>query len=895
MSKKWITSTALIAILVMPSILNANPLQHASAYHVENLVQFSSSQLSKIAYNSTGVYAIGDGFIAKYDKNTLIEIWNKAILGRTSELTLYSGSIFTVGDSINKFSSTGIRQLNKTISSPSGFVVTARSIAVDSTGIYVGGDAVNKTADPNMGAENIFVRKYSLGGNAIWTKIFALTSGHNAANAIAIDSTGLYVAGKTGALTISFLLKLDRNGNEIWKNSVEMCTRDSKANDLLAASGLVFMAGNSIHCGDYIQAYFQNGTIKWGNRYGGSESAGRGIAGDSTGVYYTGRFVPHDEGPAAGFVAKFGLDGKMLWSRMFWGESLDRGPEGKDITIGGGSVFVIGGIGPLYGMASDIDPESSNFMLKLGSNNELKKTDYNGDGYSDLAIGVSGEDLNTSTKVDAGAVNVIYGSSSGLSATSRRADQLWTQDSSGIEGASEVGDSFGASVASGDFNNDGYTDLAIGAPNEDIQSTVDCGSVNIIYGSSNGLSATAVLFDQIFSQGTAGVLDSCESGDHFGQALAPGDFDSDGYADLAIGVYGEDIGSITDAGALSIIYGSKQGLQPSGKVLNQFWSQDATGIEDSAESLDYFGWSLASGDFNGDGFSDLGIGAYGEDNEPVIDDGAVHVIYGSLDGLSTQFLDDQLGFDFDSVENGEAYGYSLTAGNFNGDTSDDLSIGVPFRDVPNASQGTVATDAGVVAIAYGSVRFGVELSRNAVSQYFSQDSPSIEGASESGDNFGMSQTAGDFNNDSFDDLAIGAPNEAIGSAVKSGSVNIIYGNQGQLSANPITIGGKQQGRADQIWSQDTASVEDVAEAEDKFGSSITAGDFNKDGRDDLAIGVPLEDVSGLKDVGIVNVIYGSTAGLSATTKADQLWNQNSSNIEDSSEPGDSFGSSLISQ
>ena len=91
-----------------------------------------------------------------------------------------------------------------------------------------------------------------------------------------------------------------------------------------------------------------------------------------------------------------------------------------------------------------------------------------------------------------------------------------------------------------------------------------------------------------------------------------GDFNSDGYDDLAIGVPQEDIGSITDAGGVNVIYGSSSGLIASfsgtAQRADQFWSQNSADVLDSSEVEDGFGSSLASGDFNGDGIDDLAIG-----------------------------------------------------------------------------------------------------------------------------------------------------------------------------------------------------------------------------------------------------------------------------------------------
>jgi hypothetical protein len=156
----------------------------------------------------------------------------------------------------------------------------------------------------------------------------------------------------------------------------------------------------------------------------------------------------------------------------------------------------------------------------------------------------------------------------------------------------------------------------------------------------------------------------------------------------------------------------------------------------------------------------------------------------------------------------------------------------------------------------------------------------VENNAEEGDRFGYSLAAGDFNNDGFDDLAIGVPQESIGTVGGAGAVHVLYGSSSGLQTlSP----------ADQFWHQGKPGVDDVEETDDFFGTSLAAGDFNNDGRDDLAIGVVLEN-SPADDAGAVHVLYGSNAGLQTSSPADQFWTQDSPGVEDTAEEGDRFGS-----
>lgn len=505
--------------------------------------------------------------------------------------------------------------------------------------------------------------------------------------------------------------------------------------------------------------------------------------------------------------------------------------------------------------------------------------DFDADGFADLAVGVPLEDIGSN--VDAGAVTVIYGSANGLSTR----NQFWHENSVGMPaaaGGARAGEQFGTAIAAGDFNGDGFADLAVGAPFEDIGAATDAGAVMVIYGSPTGLKAGAGAVHAIdyLIQGVAGgvaalnnLLDSSETNDRFGAALAAGNFnlDADGADDLAIGIPGED----SRAGAVEIVYGAATGtgLTVAGE---QFFTQNTANVEGISSANDEFGYSLAIGFFNGDDNADLAIGVPGEAGV-----GAVNVIYSAgAAGLSplasaagvgrADQIWDQTPL-LDNPESGDRFGQTLAAGDINGDGFTDLAVGVPLENV-------AFTDDGAVNVIFGRAG-GLDTTGN---QFLHQGNTSGVESNEAGDQFGAALATGDFDADGFTDLAIGIPFEDVGAAAiaNAGAVIVLYTST-----------------TTELWTQDSTAVLSTAQAGDEFGSALAAGDFNGDSAADLAIGVPGENVGAIDNAGAVAAIYGNPTtagdGLNSVFVPNQLWNQKNLG-QGLAEANDRFGGRLSS-
>ncbi|MFH9939555.1 FG-GAP and VCBS repeat-containing protein [Streptomyces murinus] len=370
-----------------------------------------------------------------------------------------------------------------------------------------------------------------------------------------------------------------------------------------------------------------------------------------------------------------------------------------------------------------------------------------------------------------------------------------------------------------DFNGDGYADLAISAN----------GYVTVMYGTKTGLSAAR---HQVLAAAPGSSAGGGYSG--FGDTLAPGDLDGDGYDDLVVG---------PDSSApASIVWGGPKGLSgrtplsitpkysPSPMIVGDFdgdgrndlvaatstgdgqvetrlfrgpFGRDGANASTSVVNTGITPDSLAAGDVNGDHVPDLlSVGRHGSTAD-------ASLVLGSRNGFGPAK-------DFATKVN------SGSIADVDGDGYGDVVLGAGLEGYQ--PKGVVG---GSIVVEYGA-KGGVSTTRKPVR--ISQDTAGVPGAGEKYDRFGYDLATGDVNGDGYADVAIGVMQESISGVSTTGAVTVLRG-----SAKGLT------GTGAVSWHQNTAGVPGANEPYDMFGSQVALVDMNGDGRSELATGTDHEN------------------------------------------------------
>ncbi|MFF7314788.1 trypsin-like serine protease [Streptomyces sp. NPDC008137] len=375
-----------------------------------------------------------------------------------------------------------------------------------------------------------------------------------------------------------------------------------------------------------------------------------------------------------------------------------------------------------------------------------------------------------------------------------------------------------------DFNCDGVRDTAVADPDAAVGGDVGAGLVRVVYGGGKG---TAEI-----TQDLEAVPGGSEAKDRFGASLATFDHNLDGCTDLVVGAPSEDLGSATDAGLVTVLYGATAGLAK-GKASVSLEQGSGTGAlaAMASESGDQFGAAFAAGTtLTGDPY--LAVGAPGEDAAGGLTD-AGGVLYLRGTGTSNVLIHQDKAGVPGGMEAGDKFGSTIAG------SPQHLAVGAPGEAI-----GSLVAAGGVALFSH---TLNADKLPTGVTG-IDQDLDTVEGGAEADDRFGASLALVQYRanaaaNGTESILAVGSPGEDGSQAANAGRVDTF-----RLTASGFTqISGIYQG---------TTGVPGATEAGDAFGQSLSAvntapGGVSSAQNTLLAVGVPGEDSTGATDGGTV--------------------------------------------
>jgi len=423
-----------------------------------------------------------------------------------------------------------------------------------------------------------------------------------------------------------------------------------------------------------------------------------------------------------------------------------------DIVLSKYSFFYLSESNVIFGKNTPFnaifDPSTLNgnngFHLTTDDFSRLRSTragDFNGDGYDDLLV------VGPIGPVGVSA-SIFFGKGAGFNSTEHLSTALQDKNT----GISIVGggDTYVLNIrasSAGDINGDDIDDIIVGR-DEVVDSKTSESYSYVIFGQSS-FASNSINVQTL--NGTDGFrlhgVDGINGPENFGYSLSgAGDVNGDGYDDLIFGT----LKNSTNEGIAYVVFGKASGFAANLEMS----SLDGTnGFRlDGITKYDLAGRSVSSaGDVNGDGFADVMIGAFEANNNYESDSGSSYVVFGKASGFDAVVnladLDGTNGFTINGESTGDRLGSSVrNAGDVNGDGFGDILIGAPETDHNGRNSGSVYVIFGK-ATGFSAT---LDLAHLASDAGFRIDGSQRSYLGRDGSN----SSAGDMNNDGFDDLII---------------------------------------------------------------------------------------------------------------------------------------------
>jgi hypothetical protein len=494
------------------------------------------------------------------------------------------------------------------------------------------------------------------------------------------------------------------------------------------------------------------------------------------------------------------------------------GAEGYDagsLSEGAAFIFLGSASGIASGGAADADTQlESNQSGALLGTSVGAAGDVNGDGYDDVIVGAQEYDAGLSNE---GVALIFLGSPSGIASgnPATAATQLESDQAEAL---------FGGSVAgAGDVNGDGYADVIVGAEQWN-GPLFDEGGAFVFHGSASGIADGNLT-------SAAAKLESDQTGALLGvRATGAGDVNGDGYSDVIVGAEAYE-SPTTDEGIALVFLGGASGV-------GNGTPATADALLQGDQLSAFFGGSVAgAGDVNGDGYSDVIVGADSYD-AGTFNEGAAFLFLGSASGIASAGAASAAS-QFESNQGSALFGGSVAgAGDVNGDGYADLILGGSQYDAPGFNEGAAFLFLGGA----GGIPDGNPTTAAALLD--SNQDLATAGTSVAG--------AGDVNGDGYADVISGADNYD-GPDLDEGAAFVYLGSASGIAGGSPASAGVSQLEADQASAALGASV-------------ASAGDVNGDGYADAIVGAPDYD-AGHSGEGAAFVFLGSSTGIADATVA----------------------------